>query len=63
MEIPGNSLEGFLFVFPYWAKKSAIEDGINYVSYFMGLMALDARARLKVNEIVPRVGLHGILIR
>ena len=44
-------------------KKSAIEDGINYVSYFMGSMALDARARLKVNEIVPRVGLHGILMR
>ena len=44
-------------------KKSAIEDGINYVSCFMGLMALDARARLKVNEIVPRVGLHGILMR
>ena len=41
-------------------KKSAIEDGINYVSYFMGSMALDARARLKVNEIVPRVGLHWI---
>ena len=44
-------------------KKSAIEDGINYVSCFMGSMALDARARLKVNEIVPRVGLHGILMR
>ena len=43
-------------------KKSAIEDGINYVSSFMGSMALDARARLKVNEIVPRVGLHGILM-
>ena len=44
-------------------KKSAIEVGINYVSYFMGSMALDARARLKVNEIVPRVGLHGVLMR
>ena len=44
-------------------KKSVIEVGINYVSYFMGSMALDARARLKVNDIVPRVGLHGILIR
>ena len=44
-------------------KKSAIEVSINYVSYFMGSMALDARARLKVNEIVPRVGLHGILMR
>ena len=44
-------------------KKSAIEDGIKYVSYFMGSMALDARARIKVNEIVPRVGLHGILMR
>ena len=41
-------------------KKSSIEDGINYVSCFMGSMALDARARLKVNEIVPRVGLHWI---
>ena len=44
-------------------KESAIEDGIIYVSYFMGSMVLDARARLKVNEIVPRVGLHGILMR
>ena len=44
-------------------KKSAIEDGIKYVSYFMGLMALDSRARLKVNEIVPRVGLHGTFMR
>ena len=44
-------------------KKSAIEDGINYVSYFMGSMELSARARLKVNEIVTRVGLHGILMR
>ena len=44
-------------------KKGAIEVGINYVSYFMGLMALDARARLKFNEIFPRVGLHGILMR
>ena len=44
-------------------KRSAIEDGINYVSYFMGSMDLDARARLKINEIVPRVGLHGILMR
>ena len=44
-------------------KKSAIEDGINYVSYFMGLMALGARARLKVNEIFPRVGLQWILMR
>ena len=44
-------------------KKSAIEVGINYVSYFMSSMALDARARLKVNEIVPRVGLHGSLMR
>ena len=44
-------------------KKSAIEDGINYVSYFMGLMALDTRDRLKVNEIVPRVGLHRSLMR
>ena len=43
-------------------KKSSIEEGINYVSYFMSSMALDARARLKVNEIVPRVGLHGILM-
>ena len=43
--------------------KRAIEDGINYVSYFMGSMALDARARLKVNDIVPRVGLHRILMR
>ena len=41
-------------------KKSAIEDGIKYVSYFMCSMALVARARLKVNEIVPRVGLHWI---
>ena len=53
-------------------KKSAIEGGNNYVSYFMGSMALGARARLKVNEIVscritldldeivPRVGLHWI---
>ena len=41
-------------------KKSAIEDGINYMSYFMGSMALRARDRLKVNEIVPRVGLHWI---
>ena len=47
----------------YLVKKSAIEDGINYLSYFMGSMALDARDRLKVNEIVPRVGLHGILMR
>ena len=44
-------------------KKSAIEDGINDMSYFMGSMTLDARARLKVNEIAPRVGLHGILMR
>ena len=44
-------------------KKSAIEVGINYVSYFMSSMALDARARLKVNEIVPLVGLHGSLMR
>ena len=44
-------------------KKSAIEVGVNYMSYFMGSMALDARARLKVTEIVPRVGLHGILMR
>ena len=44
-------------------KKSAIEDGINYMSYFMGSMALDARARLKVNKIVPHVGLHRILMR
>ena len=44
-------------------KKSAIEDGINYVSHFMGSMELGARARLKVNEIVPRVGLHWILMR
>ena len=46
-----------------WSKKSAIEVGINYVSYFMSSIALDARARLKVNEIVPRVGLHGSLMR
>ena len=42
------------------------EDGdlcIDYVSYFIGSMALDARARLKVNVIVPRVGLPGILMR
>ena len=44
-------------------KKSAIEVGSNYVSYFMSSMALDARARLKVNEIVPRLGLHGSLMR
>ena len=44
-------------------EKSAIEVGINYVSCFMGSMALDARARLKVNEIVPCVGLHGSLMR
>ena len=44
-------------------EKSAIDDSINYVSYFMGSMALDARARLKVNDIVPRVELHGILMR
>ena len=44
-------------------KKSAIEDGNNYVSYFMGSMDLGSRARLKVNEIVPRVGLHWILMR
>ena len=44
-------------------KKSAIEEGMNYVSYFMGSMALDARARLKVNEIVLCVGLNGILMR
>ena len=44
-------------------KKSAIEVGINYVSYFKRSMALEARARLKVNEIVPRVGLHGSLMR
>ena len=44
-------------------KRSAIEVGINYISYFMSLMALDAGARLKVNDIVPRVGLHGILMR
>ena len=44
-------------------KKSAIEGGINYVSYFIGSMALDARARLKVHKIVPHVGLHGILMR
>ena len=44
-------------------KKSAIEVGINYVSCFMGSMALDARAILNVNEIVSRVGLHGILMR
>ena len=44
-------------------KKSAMEDGINHVSYFMSSMALDAKARLKVIEIVPRVGLHGILMR
>ena len=44
-------------------KKSAIEDGINYVSYSMGSMVLDARARLKVNEIVPHEVLHGILMR
>ena len=44
-------------------KKSAIEDGINDVSYFMGSMALGARARLKANEIVPRVELHWILMR
>ena len=44
-------------------KKSAIEVGINYVSYFMSSMALDTRARLKVTEIVPHVGLHGILMR
>ena len=43
-------------------KKSAIEEGINYVSYFMSLMALDTRARLRFNEIVPCVGLHGILM-
>ena len=40
-------------------KKSAIEVSINYVSYFMSSMALDARARLKVNEIVPLVGYTG----
>ena len=44
-------------------KKSVIEVGINYVSYFMGSMALGARARLKVNKIVSRVGLHWILMR
>ena len=44
-------------------KKSDIEDGINYVSYFIGSMALGARARLKVNKIVPCVGLHWILMR
>ena len=44
-------------------KKSAIEVGINYVSYFMSSMALDARARLKVNGIVPHVGLHESLMR
>ena len=44
-------------------KKSAIEVGINYVSYFMSSMALDASARLKVNEIVPRVDLHTRLMR
>ena len=49
--------------FMLWLKKSAIEGGKNYVSYFMGSMALGARARLKVNEIVPRVGLHGSLMR
>ena len=43
-------------------KKSAIEDGISYVSYFMGSMVLAARARLKVNDIVPRVESHGILM-
>ena len=46
-----------------FVKKSAIEDGIDYVSYFMRSMALDARARLKINEIFPRVGLHCILMR
>ena len=40
-------------------KKSAIDEGNNYVSYFMGLMALGARARLMVNEIVPRVNYIG----
>ena len=44
-------------------KKNAIEVGINYVSCFMSSMVLDARARLKVIEIIPRVGLHGILMR
>ena len=44
-------------------KKSAIEVSINYVSYFMSSMALDSRARLKVTEIVPLVGLHRILMR
>ena len=47
----------------YILKKRAIEVGINYVSYFMGSMALDARARLKVNAIVSHVGLHRILMR
>ena len=44
-------------------NKSAIEVGINYVSYFRSLVALDARARLKVNEIVSCVGLHRSLMR
>ena len=44
-------------------KKIAIEEGINCVSYFMGSMALDAIARLKVNEIVTRIGLYEILMR
>ena len=44
-------------------NKSDIEDGINYVSYFMGSMALGARARLNFNEIVPRLGLHSVLMR
>ena len=44
-------------------KKSAIEDGINYVSYFMVSMVLVARARLKVNDMVIRAGLHWSLMR
>ena len=44
-------------------KRNAIEVGINYVSYFMSSMVLDAIARLKVNEIVSCVGLHRSLMR
>ena len=44
-------------------KKSAIEVSVNYVSYFMSLMSLDTGARLKVNDIVPHIGLHGTLMR
>ena len=41
-------------------KKSAMVDGNSYVSQFMVDTLGVARARLMVNELVPRVGLQRI---